>query len=152
MGIDRKVIRDWINKEQELKSLTNKKNKYRGKKNKGIIRNFSDNEETLIANWIIENRSYKKPISTKSLIAYAGTINENFSKKPINIQLQWAYRYLKRNGFSIRRITHQGQFIPEGKDSIKNKFIQDIIKKEKNLIYQKMKIIKSSTWMKLLVP
>ena len=32
LGIDRKVIRDWINKEQELKSLTNKKNKYRGKK------------------------------------------------------------------------------------------------------------------------
>ena len=40
LGIDRKVIRDWINKEQELKSLTHKKNKYRGKKIKVLLEIF----------------------------------------------------------------------------------------------------------------
>ena len=59
------------------------------------------------------------PISTKSLIAFAGTIDETFSTKTINAKLQWAYRFIKRYRFSIRRIPHKGQTITETKEIIK---------------------------------
>lgn len=51
----------------------------------------------------------------------------------MNTKLQWTYRFLKRYGFSIRRITHKGQSLPENKDSIKKIFIEDIISKRKEL-------------------
>ena len=129
LAIDRKVIRDWINKEEDLKNVKNNKNKYRCEKKSGIKRNFSDEEENLISEWISKNRAKKIPVSTKSLINYAGSLNQKFSDKPINIKLRWAYRFLKRNGFSIRRVSHIGQPIPKGKENIKNKFIQDLILK-----------------------
>ena len=133
LNIDRKVIRDWINKEADLLNVKNNKNKYRCNKKSGIIRNFSDEEENFISEWIASNRAKKIPVSTKSLISYAGSINQDFSNKPINIKLRWAYRYLKRKGFSIRRVSHIGQFIPQGKDTIKNKFVHDLILKRKEI-------------------
>ena len=42
----------------------------------------------------------------------------------INTQLQWAYRFLHRDGFSIRRISHTGQALPD---------IENLIKKRKEL-------------------
>jgi hypothetical protein len=54
-------------------------------------------------------------------------------KKKTNTKLRWAYRFLKRNGFSIRRITHLGQIIPTDNNDIKTKFIADIIKARKDL-------------------
>ena len=51
----------------------------------------------------------------------------------MNTKLQWTYRFLKRYGFSIRRISHKGQSLTESKDFIKKKFIEDIISKRKEL-------------------
>lgn len=51
----------------------------------------------------------------------------------INTQLQWAYRFLPRFGFSIRRKSHRGQALPEQKEIIKQKFVEQIIKKRKQL-------------------
>ena len=59
LGIDRKVIRDWINKEEDLKNVKNNKNRYRCEKKSGIIRNFTDEEEKLISEWITKNREKK---------------------------------------------------------------------------------------------
>ena len=51
----------------------------------------------------------------------------------INTQLQWAYRFLHKYGFSIRRISHTGQALPENRETIKQIFIENLIKKRKEL-------------------
>ena len=73
------------------------------------------------------------PINTKSLIAFDWTIDEKFSIKTLNVKLQWTYRFIKRYRLSLRRISHKGQTIPETKEIIKKKFIDDIISKRKEL-------------------
>lgn len=44
-------------------------------------KNFSDQQEDEIKKWIIENRTKHIPISTKSLISFAGSLNEKFKNK-----------------------------------------------------------------------
>ena len=50
----------------------------------------------------------------------------------MNTKLQWTYRFLKRYGFSIRRILHKGQSLPENKDSIKKNLLKILFQKGKN--------------------
>ena len=116
-----------MDKESSLLKVKNKDIKYRCNKTTGFIKVFTDEEEDLIYQLIIAQREKLLPVSNKSLISYAGSIKKEFSEKVINTQLQWAYRFLHRFGFSIRRISHKGQSLPEQRD-----FIEDIIKKEKN--------------------
>ena len=78
-------------------------------------------------------RKLLKPISTKSLVCLACTIKPEFKQKPINQQLNWAYRFLKGRRFSIRRISHIGQKMPKEKNELKEKFISETIEKRKNL-------------------
>ena len=82
---------------------------------------------------IITKRENKLPISTKSLCCYAGNLKKEFADKMINTQLQWAYRFLHKYGFSIRRISHTGQALPENRETIKQIFIENLIKKRKEL-------------------
>ena len=49
----------------------------------------------------------------------------------INTQLQQAYRFLLSYGFSIRRISHIGQALPDQKEIIKQKYVKYILKKER---------------------
>ena len=94
---------------------------------------FLNEEEDQIYNWIITKRENKLPISTKSLCCYAGTIKKEFADKMMNTQLQWAYRFLHRYGFSIRRISHTGLALSENRETIKQKFVEKLIKKRKEL-------------------
>ncbi len=73
-----------------------------------------------------------KKLCTKSLICYDGNIKDNFKDKDLKLKLQWAY-LLKLYGFSIRRISHIGQFIPREQNDIKTEFIEVIIKARKEL-------------------
>lgn len=45
----------------------------------------------------------------------------------------WCYRFIRRHGFSICRISHKGQTIPESFDKLQNSFIEEVIMKKKNL-------------------
>ena len=119
LSIDRKTIREWLQKEDCLKIVSNKGKQFRCNRNTGKTTYFSEEEELKIYNWIIECRESGKPLSTKSVISYASKIKEDFFNKTLNTKLQWTYRFLKRYGFSIRRVSHKGQSIPEGKDNIK---------------------------------
>ncbi len=58
--------------------------------------------------WMTERR-HNLPVSTKSLIGYVSTINTNFANKSVSAKMKWAYKFIKRNGFSIRRISHIGK-------------------------------------------
>ena len=52
------------------------------------------------------------------------------------MKLRWAYSFLKRHVFTIRRISHQGQTIPKENKDVKAKFINKVIKILKNLNIQ----------------
>ena len=87
LNIDRKVLRDWMDKESSLLKVKNKDIKYRCDKTTGFIKVFTDEEEDLIYQLIIAQREKLLPVSNKSLISYAGSINKEFSEKMINTQL-----------------------------------------------------------------
>ena len=45
--------------------------------------------------------------------------------------MNWCYRFLKRHGFSIRRVSHIGQNIPSNMQDMKQAFINEVIMKKK---------------------
>ena len=113
--------------------VNKKETSFRCNRKSGIKTYFTEFEDLEIIKWISENRKELKPISTKSLVSFAGTIKPEFKQKTLNQQLNWAYRFLKRRGFSIRRISHIGQKFSKEIDRIKEKFISDIIEQRKNV-------------------
>ena len=108
LGISRKTLREWNNKENLLKDQNKKEKRFRCDLKYSIKRSLSEDDEAMIKNWIIDCRNYFAPLSTKSLVCYAGNLNTEFKDKCLKVRYRWAYRYLKRNGFSIRRVSHQG--------------------------------------------
>ena len=112
LGISRKNLREWKDKENLLKDINKKEKRLRCDRKYGIKRSLSEDDEAMIKNWIIDCRKHFAPVSTKNLVCYAGNLNTEFKDKCLKVKLRWAYRYLKRNGFSIRRVSHQGQLIP----------------------------------------
>jgi hypothetical protein len=85
LGIDRKIIRDWIKNEIILKNISNKDKKYRICKSSGVIKDFSDEEEEKIFMWIKEKRDNKSLISAKSILAYACSLKTAFPNKKIDV-------------------------------------------------------------------
>ena len=45
----------------------------------------------------------------------------------------WCYQFIKRNGFSIRRVSHIGQSIPEYMNTLKDSFVKEVILKRKKM-------------------
>ena len=136
LGIDRKTIREWVKNSSAFSDIRNNKIRYRLGKTTGIIKNFTDTEEEDIIKWLTERRNRNLPVSTKSLIGYASSINTKFANKSISAKIKWAYRFIKRNGFAIRRISHIGQKIPEDKNEKIKKFISEIIQTRKELFIE----------------
>ena len=99
----------------------------------GFLTNLSEEEEHAVVSLVRENRNKNKPIGTKSLMAYACSINNTLGLKNLNAQQKWVYRFIKRYGMSIRRIAHMGQKLPDNKIVIINKFKEDIINKRKEM-------------------
>ena len=64
---------------------------------------------------------------------YAGKINSQFAENKVKTKLMWCYRFIKRHWFSIRRVSHIGQTIPENMNKIKVSFSDDVIKMKKKL-------------------
>lgn len=53
-------------------------------------------EEEVICKFMKEARENKKAIGTKSVVAFAVSINSSFKNKAIHTQLMWCYRFIKR--------------------------------------------------------
>ena len=138
LGIDRKIIREWREKKNSLLKVENKENSFRCNRTIGLHTFFTESEEIEIIKWIAEMRSKGYAVSTKSLICFAGKINPKFKEKKLHQQLNWAYRFLKRKGFSIRRVSHIGQKVPKERNIIKSKFITEIInlRKDMSILYE----------------
>ena len=88
LGIDRKLIRDWIKNEINLNNIPNKDRRYRACKTSGLIKDFSDEEEEKIFIWIKEKRDNKYPVSAKSILAFASSLKNSFSYKKIDAQMR----------------------------------------------------------------
>ena len=86
-----------------------------------------------MVDWLSEKRKNNIAVSTKGLISYACSLNQKFSDKSLITQLKLVYRFIKRRGITIRRISHIGQTIPDNKNIIAIKFIDEVIKKRKEL-------------------
>ena len=54
------------------------------------------------------------PVSCRSIINKVLELNEEFKEKNIIKLKKWAYRFLKRNALTIRKITHNTISIPVG--------------------------------------
>ena len=67
-------------------------------------------------------RNNKISVSAKSYILKECEIKETFANKSLEIKVAWLYRFLKRNGYSIRRFTHKGQIIPVNAELLKKDF------------------------------
>lgn len=113
--------------------VQNKDNSFRCNRTIGLHIFFIDNEEIEIIKWIAEMRTKGYPASTKSLICFLGKINPKFKEKKFNQQLNWAYLFLKRKGFHIRRVSHIGQKVPKQRNDIKSQFFSEIINLRKGI-------------------
>ena len=85
LGLDRKIIRDWIKNGNNLNNIYNRDKKYRIYKSSEIIKDFLDEEEEKIFVQIKEKRDNKLPISTKSILAYACSLKTAFPNKKIDV-------------------------------------------------------------------
>ena len=94
---------------------------------------MTESQENDICNFIKENREKKKATGTKSVICNAGKINPKFEEKSLKTKLMWCYQFIKRNGFSIRRVSHIGQSIPEYMNTLKDSFVKEVILKRKKM-------------------
>lgn len=83
LKIYRKILRDWRDKKDSLLEVKNKNNKFRCYRENTEKKTFSAEQEETIRNWIISIRSKHIPLSTKSLVCFAGKINDSFEKKLI---------------------------------------------------------------------
>ena len=91
-------------------------------------KNFSNNQEEEIKNWIIDTREKHLPLSTKTIICFVSTLNRSFEEKKIKAELRWAYRFLKLLGFTIGCISHIGQVIQRDNNNIKEKLLSISLK------------------------
>ena len=67
--------RDW----RLIKRNQKKDTKYRNNRKGKVIRNFTEEEEECIINFIIDARDKNKPEITRSVISYVDTIKYDFS-------------------------------------------------------------------------
>ena len=88
LKIDRKNIRDLRDKRVALSNVQNKDKVFRCNRKTGLKKNFTDEEELEISNWIIDCRKNYRPVSTKSVVSYASNLNEQFALKTINVKLR----------------------------------------------------------------
>ena len=133
LKIDKSMMRKWKNDEEKLRLVKYKDKNYRINRGGEIKRNMTEIQENDIYNFIKENREKKKAIGAKSVICYAGKINPKFEEKSLKTKLMWCYRFIKRNGFSICRISHIGQSIPEDMNTLKDSFVKEVIVKRKKM-------------------
>jgi predicted transcriptional regulator len=119
--ISQKSVRRFLKQEMNLK-ISARKNAFRVSSKKTLIDNFNIFEEMQICNWINNLRNNKKTVSAKSVILKASELKEVFANKSIKAKVSLVYRFLKRIGYSIRRVTHKGQITPENAEILKKNF------------------------------
>ena len=124
-------MREWEKNEAKLKQQTDlKKFRIEGGGRKSDI--SLENEDN-IASWIIQNRKLGFAIKSQNVIMYAKKLIPEFNDKSDNANLCWCKRFLKKHNFTLRKISHMGQSLPDDYEKKLSFFIEEINKKRSNL-------------------
>ena len=90
-------------------------------------------EESNVINWIKQNRELKIAINTYSLLLYIQKIKPDITSSKEHAKIQLVYRFLKRNGFVLRKACHIGQPLPRNYEDLFLMFQKKIILAKKML-------------------
>lgn len=106
-GVSRQQLIQWNRNLQALKDKAlinpNSKTIHKGRTV------HDDDIEPAIKDWILEQRTQNLSIQTRNIIHQAINLRPNFKGGDQGKQVKWVYRFLGRNGLSIRRPTRIGQ-------------------------------------------
>jgi hypothetical protein len=139
-NVDRKSLKLWKSKEEELRLQTNKK--FKKSLHKGRKPQTCDEHEDLIKDWVDEQIQSNVAISTTNIIIFASGLDSSpLKNKTTEAKLKWAYRFLERHQYSIRRTTHIGQQIPSNSMDLVIKFLKEVIRIRKKLNFELKDII-----------
>ena len=124
-GIDRKTIRGWEAKREEIMNEDNKK-AYRLK---GAGRHpITKDIENEILIWINTCRRNGVAVSCNQIIAYGIKLNGKDFKLTYNAYRCWVKRFLKRHNLSIRKASYLGQKMDKDIQNLTYKFLLNCIK------------------------
>ena len=70
LKIDRKILRDWWDKKASLLEVKNKNNKFRCHRENTEKKNFSEEQEEKIRNWIISIHNIHIPLSIYQIFSF----------------------------------------------------------------------------------
>ena len=123
--IPKSCINEWINSFDLINNEENQRIRCRFEG--GGRHSETEDIENELLNWIQKMRKLGISINTANIIIKAIELFPAFKGKNYKTLLNWSYRFLKRNNYSIRRATHLGQ---ELKKNVKEEFIKFL-----NIIY-----------------
>ena len=127
-GIDRKTIRGWEAKKEEIMNEDNKKNKKAFRLKGGGRHPITKDIENEILIWINTCRRNGVAVSCNQIIAYGIKLNGKDFKLTYNAYRWWVKRFFKRHNLSIRKASHLGQKMGNDIQNLSYKFLLNCIK------------------------
>lgn len=122
-NVDRKSVRSWSKDKESLNSISNRR--VRCGRTTAISKCKWPILEEKLTRWIEDRRKTGACLSSKSIIAKAHQlqIEDNSLERDFRGSTGWFRRFIKRNNFSLRRISTSGRNLPENCVQIINQFL-----------------------------
>ena len=111
LGIDRKRLREWRNKESEFTNMTDKRRKRRIGGGRHPMHAELKNK---LCRWVSNQRSKKiivnyRLLREQAFAILAEEVSASTSSTDFVCSNRWIKNFMRRNGLSFRKITHMGQ-------------------------------------------
>lgn len=123
LNVERKSLRSWV--KQKIPFITCNNKRYRKKIGCGRKCAFPIIEEKLSSFINSERRIFRRAITRRRLLQKAREISRTISPNFIGSG-SWVSRFLNRNNFSFRKITHIGQQDKDTFDEIRSKITEHL--------------------------
>ena len=120
--IDRKCIRLWIKDLNTFENL-DKKNSRNNLPDAGRKPSTEDIEDKIVS-FIKRNREICIAVNSYEVICEAIRLLQSMANNTYNANMLWFYKFLKRNCFCIRKITHVGKKLKEDVQDQTNAFFK----------------------------
>lgn len=122
-SVDEKSIREWRKDEDNLASLHPRKRARRGRVAKW------PNLEANLKQWILTQRQTNRSVSTVAIKLKARLMAAEMHITDFKGGVNWVFKFMKRNGLSVRARTTVGQRLPDEWET-KLKDFKEFVKKE----------------------
>ena len=125
--IDRKRLREWLEKEEEL--LLNRRGSASQKKRLGGgCQPMSPELDQIVLDFLLDERAAGRPVSNADLVAKARVAARGLDGVDPNFKASdgWLRRFKKRNHVGIRRGTNEAQKLPEDFAEVVSDFVQSV--------------------------